>query len=315
MKTITILENDANQRLDKFLKKAFPALPKPLLYKAIRKKDIKRNSRRTAIDERLCAGDVLTVYLPDETLTPMQVNRDFLQASKELSVAFEDMNLLVLEKPAGLLSHPDGKIFIDTLIARVLRYLYEKGEYTPEQEHSFTPALINRLDRNTGGLLIAAKTAQSLRILNRKMKDGEIQKKYLCAAVGKPPQQTFSLCDFLSKDSATNTVRIFECDGEKRKEIRTDVSVLAQKGGLSLLDIDLRTGRSHQIRAQLAHHGLPLLGDNKYGDQMQNKRYGQKTQCLYAYQIRFTFQNDDGELAYLNGRTFQAQSVWFRDLF
>ncbi|MBQ1595899.1 MAG: RluA family pseudouridine synthase, partial [Clostridia bacterium] len=186
MKQLTIGKNDAGQRLDKFLQKNLPNLPQSLLYKYIRKKRIKVNGKRAEISTRLSVGDVLDLYINDEFFEKPEPTYDFLHAGTNLNILFEDENVLVLDKPVGLLAHPDDREYVDTLIGRVKRYLYEKGEYDPDAEQSFTPALVNRIDRNTGGIVLAAKTAEALRVLNQKMKDREIHKFYLCAVHGTP---------------------------------------------------------------------------------------------------------------------------------
>ena len=170
-KTLTITKNDAGQRLDKFLTKTYPRLPQSMLYKAIRKKDIRLNGKRCDIADRLAEGDTLSLFLPEDTLQTVPPTYEFMHASRRLDIVYEDDHLLLLNKPVGLLVHPDDKEFADTLIFRVQRYLYEKGAYDPAAENSFAPALVNRIDRNTAGIVIAAKTAAALRILNEKLKN------------------------------------------------------------------------------------------------------------------------------------------------
>ena len=184
MKEVVIRANDAGQRLDKFLTKAYPNLPQSMLYKSIRKKDIKLNGKRCEISTRLQEGDRLTMYLKDEFFQTVPKEYDFLKSPKKLSIVYEDENLLLLDKQPGLIVHPDETYHFDSLIARVQHYLYDKGEYNPEQENSFTPALINRIDRNTGGIVMAAKNAETLRIMNQKVRDRELVKLYLCIVCG-----------------------------------------------------------------------------------------------------------------------------------
>ncbi len=302
--------------MDKYLTKALPNLPQPLLYKYIRKKRIKLNGRRAEISTRLQAGDVIDMYINDEFFIQPEKRYDFMSASSRLDLVYEDENLLLLDKKAGLLCHPDEREYVDTLITRVKRYLYEKGAYDPADERSFTPALVNRIDRNTGGIVIAAKNAATLRVLNEKMKNRELHKRYLCLVIGKLAQQEATLEGYLLKDEKKNRVYVRDTMCPGAKTIRTRYHVLGYRNGLSLVEVELLTGRTHQIRAHFASIGHPLLGDGKYGTNTQNKRYGgYKKQCLYSYQLQFDFQTDAEHLDYLQGKTFTVRDVWFRTAF
>lgn len=314
MKQITVKPNDAGQRLDKFLTKTFRQLPASLMYKAIRKKDIKRNGKRINAEDKLQAGDVLTVYLPDDVLAQAPPVYEFMHASRQLSIVYEDEHMMLLNKPVGLIVHPDDTEFSDTLIFRVQRYLYEKGEYDPENEQSFAPALVNRIDRNTCGIVIAAKTAVALRILNDKLKHREIEKHYLCLVYGTMPKTSDLLEAYLDKNEQQNRVYVSKTDNGGRR-IATKYTVLGEKNGVSLLDIDLLTGRTHQIRAHLAFIGHPLVGDGKYGRNEQNKRYGIVKQALCSYRLIFNFTTDAEDLAYLQGKEFSLSDVWFQQAF
>lgn len=316
MKSFTIQKNDAGQRLDKYLSKSVPNLPQALMYKYIRLKRIKLNHKRAQISTRLAVGDVVELYINDEFFEKKETRYDFLGASKSLDLLYEDENILLLNKKAGLLSHPDDREFVDTLITRVKRYLYEKGEYHPDDEASFVPALVNRIDRNTSGIVIAAKTAEALRILNQKMKDRELHKYYLCVVHGTLKEKEGLLEGWLWKDESKNKVFIHsKKKNPDDKAIRTQYRVLREGNGLSLLEVDLLTGRTHQIRAHLASIGHPLLGDGKYGTNAQNKQSGLKKQCLCSYKLQFDFSTDAGTLNYLNGKTFEIKDVWFRTEF
>lgn len=315
MKSFTINKNDANQRLDKFVTKSVPLLPKTLLYKYIRIKRIKVNGKRAEISTRLQENDVVEMYINDEFFEAAPQKYDFLKASKNLNIVYEDENIILCDKKAGVLCHPDDKEYNDTLIDRIKRYLYEKDEFNPDSESSFVPALVNRIDRNTGGIVIAAKNAESLRILNQKMKDRELHKFYLCIVHGTPKAKSGLLEGYLLKNEDKNIVKISKTQFGDSKEIRTKYSVLDSKNGLSLIEVELLTGRTHQIRAHFASIGHPLLGDGKYGTNAQNKKYGYKKQCLYSYKLVFNFKSDAGILEYLNGREFTVQDVWFKDAF
>ena len=315
MKTFIISKNDSGQRLDKFIAKAVPALPKSLMYKYIRTKRIKVNSKRSDISTKLCENDVVDMYINDEFFAPTDERYDFLSASKNIDIVYEDENIILLNKKVGLLSHPDETEYNDTLITRVKRYLYEKGDYNPKDENSFAPALVNRIDRNTGGIVIAAKNAESLRILNQKLKDREMEKYYLCVVHGILKKKSGTLIGWLTKDEKKNRVDVYKSEKPGAKEIRTKYEVIDEKDGLSLIEVELLTGRTHQIRAHFSSIGHPLLGDGKYGTNALNKSLGYKKQFLYSYRLKFTFESDAGCLGYLNNKSFEVKDVWFRDEF
>ena len=254
------------------------------------------------------------MYINDEFFEKSEEKYDFLKAPAALDIIYEDGNVILCNKKAGVLCHPDNREYVDTLIGRIKRYLYEKGEYEPEKESSFTPSLVNRIDRNTAGIVIGAKTAEALRILNQKMKDREMHKLYLCVVHGEMPKEGL-LEGYLIKDEDKNRVRISKKKLPDSKEIKTKYRTLGFDGNLSLLEVELLTGRTHQIRAHLASIGHPLLGDGKYGTNSQNKKYGYKKQCLCSYRLIFDFTTDAGELEYLNHKEFQVENVWFYDEF
>ncbi len=312
MREVRISRNDAGQRLDKYLSKRFRTMPKSLMYKYLRTKYIKLNGKKVQPDVFLNEGDVLTFYIRDEFFEEKK-SYDFMKAGKELDILYEDDNILLLDKKVGVICHQDSRYDTDTLNLRVLRYLYEKHEYDPDKENSFTPALCNRIDRNTGGIVIAAKNAEALRVMNQKIRDREIEKYYLCAVKGQPKPPHRLMTAYHSKDERTNTVKISDKERVEYKKIITEYTVLDGSPALSLCEVLLHTGRTHQIRAHMAHIGHPLLGDEKYGDRMLNRKYGMKRQALYAYKLRFTFTTPAGCLDGLNGSSFEVGRVWFAE--
>ena len=311
MRQIIIRENDAGQRLDKFLAKALPALPKGLMCKFIRTKHIKRNGKRCAVSDRLEPGDVLSFFISDDFFN-QNVPRQtpvFLHAPARLDVMYEDAQVLIVNKPAGLVVHTDDRGTGDTLVNRVLHYLYKTGAYDPAAEQSFTPALCNRLDRNTGGLVIGARTAAALREVNELIRSRRLVKQYLCITAAPPPKKQDRVQAYHRKPQAGNLVEIRDTPGGGFANIDTEYRVLAQQKELSLVLVTLHTGRTHQIRAHLAHLGAPLLGDNKYGNVQANRRYGVFTQQLWAW--RLIFPALEVVLAPLSGRTISAPDVPF----
>lgn len=303
MKTVTINENDANQRLDKFLAK-YMSIPSGMLYKGLRKNCVRVNDKHIKQgDYKLKAGDVLKLYFKDEFFND---EKKFVPIKSNLKIVYEDDNILLIDKEPGTVVHEDDRGTQDTLIRRIQSYLFEKGEYNPKTEHSFAPALCNRLDRNTGGIIIAAKNAESLRILNEKIKNREVKKFYLCVAEGHPEPEG-ELLAYLTRED--KIVSISDTASEKAKEIKTRYKVLARNNSSSLIEVELLTGRTHQIRAQLAHIGHPLLGDVKYGAKKAGHYH-----VLYSYKLIFGFTSDAGILNYLDGREFSV-SVNFANKF
>ena len=314
MKEIQIRKNDAGQRLDRFVGKAVPLLPESLLQKYIRLKRIKRNGKGTKRDVRLVEGDVLQLYINDEFFDKPREDNLFLTLFRpSLDIVYEDENLMLLNKRPGLVVHADETEKVNTLINHIQAYLYQKREWNPRWENAFTPALCNRIDRNTGGIVIAAKNAETLRIINQKIRDREIDKRYLCITVGTPRPPQGEVSCFLLKDEKKKQVAVYHRPVPGGKTAVTRYRTMETRGELSLLEVELLTGRTHQIRATMADLGCPLLGDGKYGDGSVNRRYGETRQALYSYRLTFDFPTDAGLLNYLRGRSFQVESVPFRE--
>lgn len=310
MRELTIGKNDAGQRLDRFVAKSLPLLPPTLLQKYIRLKRIKVNGRGAKRDTRLESGDILQLYINDEFFDKPSEENIFLTVFRpQLDIVYEDENLLLVNKRPGLVVHADETEKVNTLINHIQAYLYQKKEWNPKWENAFAPALCNRIDRNTGGIVIAAKSAEALRILNQKVRDRELDKRYLAVIEGRmhPPEGT--LRGQIFKDAAQNRVYVTDKPQPGSKTALTHYRTLQVRNGLSLVECQLVTGRTHQIRAQFAHAGHPLLGDGKYGK--LGKDHQRRFQALYAYQLTFQFTTDAGCLSYLNGQTFQVEEVPF----
>lgn len=312
MKEFTIGKNDAGQRLDRWMSKTMPLLPAALAQKYIRIKRVKLNGKRAERDTRLQVGDVLQLYINDEFFEKPTEENAFLSLFKpRLEIVYEDEHLLLVNKPAGMVVHADETEKVNTLINHIQAYLYQKREWNPKWENSFTPALCNRIDRNTCGIVIAAKTAEALRVMNQKIRSREMEKKYLCIGVGALNPREGKLECFLLKDEAKKQVSVYHKPVPGGRTAITKYRTLATRNGLSLVECELITGRTHQIRAQMAAASCPLLGDGKYGNDKQNRRLGRHYQALCSWSLTFHFTTEAGELEYLNGKTWTVPSVDF----
>ncbi len=323
MREFKINSNDSGQRLDKFVLKTVKGMPMSLMYKAIRLKKIKVNRKRATEKQILNENDVVQMFLSEDLFSEKITTNEFSSIKPNLNIVYEDENILLCDKPAGVLVHTgdgDGKVSGDgstqdrsTLIYHIQAYLYQKGEYDPKSENSFAPALCNRIDRNTGGIVICAKNAPALRAVNERIRENKISKHYLCAVHGKTPRNKDTLSDFLIKDSKNNKVRVLKNKQQGAKEIITKYTLIEHNARLniSLLEIELVTGRTHQIRAHMASIGNSLLGDGKYASIQKDKTIGYKHQALYSYKLEFLPYDDI--LSYLNGHIFKVKlsSIYF----
>lgn len=325
MKKFVINENDKNQRLDKFVFKVTRGLPTSLMYKYIRKKRIKVNSRKASEKMKLELNDVVEMYIPDEFFSTGVGAAEYANNKAKLDVVWEDENLLIANKKPGALVHtgdsgddsPSDESERSTLIFDIKSYLLQKGEYDPERENSFVPSLCNRIDRNTGGLVIAAKNAATLRAVNEAIKNRDIHKFYLCAVHGVPRRREATLTAYLKKDSSSKTVRISDAFEKGMKKIITKYKVLSvnEKLDVSLVEVALITGRTHQIRAHMAHIGHPLVGDGKYGVNREDRKRGYVHQALYSYKL--IFDSDIESISYLKGKEIAVnkKNIFFLKMF
>ena len=286
-----------------------------MLYKFVRTKKIKVNKKRADISYKLQENDVIDLYVKDEFLVTSSDGCAFKSLKPVLKIIYEDENILLADKKAGVIVHPDSREEVNTLINHITAYLYKKGEYNPELENSFAPALCNRIDRNTGGIVICAKNAATLRVINEKIKNNEIEKKYLCLVHGILEKKQAVLTAYHKKLADNNTVKISGEYFPGLKTIRTKYKVLRERDDTSLVEAELLTGRTHQIRAHFAHINHPLVGDSKYLKNQEqiksDKKRGFFSQALYSYKITFKFNKDGGELCppagildYLDGKSF-----------
>ncbi len=303
---IEIGPNEAGQRLDKFLRKLLKDVPLSAIFKALRKKDIRVNGKKQNEKYFLEEGDIVEI----KYIQSNQENKEekFIKVDpKRIKIVYEDENMLIIEKWPDVLVHSDTKNSEEpTLTDYVLSYLNDKGDYLPENELTFTPASCNRLDRNTSGMVIFGKSFEGLKCINEAIRDDEIRKYYYTLAKGKIRDGLYEA--YILKNPETNISKIYHTEVKGSKKIAMEISTVESNGAYSLIDIHLITGRSHQIRAHLAHLGNPIIGDNKYGDKKLNSffesKYGLNYQYLYAYKLNFRKIN--GKLEYLKNKTIAA---------
>lgn len=314
MKSFTAGPNEKDVRLSRFVESVTRQLPRSMMYKAFRNKRIKVNGKRAEPDTRLAPGDLIELYINDEFFPAKQGPAKAKAPRKQPSVTviYEDKNFAVLYKPAHLLCHSD-RTGDPNLVDAFAAYLQEKGEYDPNAEQRFAPALCNRLDRGTEGLVLAAKSYTALRDLNEIIRTDLMKKEYLTITVGAPPAGRHIA--WLQHSEKNNKVRIHARAGEGYKQIITDVTVIRQEGPFALCRIGLITGRTHQIRAHLSYLGHPVLGDIKYGNRKMNDRTGLKTQALCAQRLAFGRIPEENSLHYLSGRVIKLDDPEIVKLF
>lgn len=308
MKEIRIDKNESNQRMDRFLKKYLANATQGFIYKMLRKKNIKLNGNKANPESIIMEGDSIQLYLSDETIEKFKAVKSEIKSKLIPNIIYEDDNIILINKPMGVLSHgAGGDEFEDNIVDSMVSYLIEKGEYVPRLEKTFTPSICNRLDRNTSGIIIGAKNYQSLKGMNEAIKGTFVRKFYKTIVKGIVAKD-FKAEAFLSKDEDRNMVEVSKGDADGFKRIETHVRVLESSSGYSFLEIELITGRTHQIRGHLSSLGYPVIGDRKYGSPAINKKfkleYNLENQWLHGYKIEFNGLTEN--LEYLNGKSFEA---------
>ena len=308
MREIKITKQEESQRLNKFLAKYLNKAPKGFIYKMIRKKNIKINDAKVDGSEILSDGDILQLYLSDETIEKFMEEKYVNEDADSLSIIFEDENILIVDKPLGVLSHPDSGADRNTLIDRILNYLYKKGEFDTDISSSFTPAICNRLDRNTGGLVVCGKNLGTVQQINKTILDNNMKKYYLAIVKGVIKEKGI-LKGYHAKDDATNQVKISEKEFENSKKVHTEYEPIKYTDDFTMLKINLITGKTHQIRAHLQSINHPIVGDRKYGDKEINnwvkEKFAVNNQLLHAQEI--FFEKSDGIIKYLEGQAFSSE--------
>ncbi|KXG78965.1 RluA family pseudouridine synthase [Thermotalea metallivorans] len=307
MREIRIGKNEENQRIDKFLRKYMAKASLGFIYKMIRKKSIKVNGNKIDNDYILKYGDAIQLYLKEDTIESFIENREVRKIKRTFQIVYEDDYLLLVNKPYGLLVHGDSQEKKNTLINQVTGYLYAKGEYDPKSEKTFVPASVNRLDRNTSGIVIIGKNYETVQNLNQMIREKHHIRKFYLTVVKGQVKSCGELKGYLLKDERGNKVKIAEKE-ENGKDIHTMYRPLKTNKDYSLLEVEIITGRTHQIRLHLSAIGHPIVGDPKYGDksinQVMKKKFGLENQFLHAYRI--SFEKCMGNLKYLEGKTFEA---------
>ncbi len=315
MRRYVISAKDAGKRMDKWLMETAPGLGKGGAQKALRNKTARVNGIHAEAATRLGEGDEVKLFLPDDVFEPVEKEDLFLKNFRvHLHILYEDENIILADKKPGLMAHPDDRERVNTLLTHIHAYLYQKGEYNSTDKSAFVPALCNRIDRFTGGIVIAAKNEATLKIINSKIASREIQKFYLCAVHGALNPDDGIIKNFILKPQGQRSVQVLQRPVPGAQEAITGYRTLAAHHGLTLVECELFTGRTHQIRAQMADAGHPLLGDTQYGNKELDSGFERGYQALYAYRVDFGFESDAGHLNYLRGKSFRVGRVAFADM-
>ncbi|NLY09320.1 MAG: RluA family pseudouridine synthase [Tissierellia bacterium] len=308
MVELTVDSNQEEQRLDRFLKKYLNQAPSAFIYRMIRKKNIKVNGAKTSPETMLKLGDVVNIYLSDETLKKMRKDRKQIKHGRSLQIAYEDDNFIIINKPAGLITHCSMKYssgYEDNVVDRMLSYLQETGKYIPRKNSTFTPALVNRLDRNTSGILIGCINYRSVKAFNEAIRNQDVERYYLAVVKGVAQSRTGKA--YIRRNEDKNITSITRNPNTDDKLIETSMKPIADNGEYSLVEVKIETGRTHQIRTQLPAWGFPIVGDRKYGDKDSNElatKWGLNRQWLHAYKV--VLNGLKGDMSYANGMIFES---------
>ncbi|MDE6289879.1 MAG: RluA family pseudouridine synthase, partial [Ureaplasma sp.] len=314
MKTIIIKQNDINKRIDNFLSKLFQNLKKSEIYKLLRNKKIKVNDKKVNFDYRLMMNDKIKIFLDIESEKSISRHKLWKQADSDIKVVYEDKNIIIVNKPVGLMVYDEKQKTVNTLINKIIKYLYENNEYNDESENSFIPSLAHRIDTNTSGIIIAAKNSESLKELNEIFKEKLIKKTYLTLVYGIVEHKHREINCFIRKSNKNIVDASFDKKNSQFKEAVTKYKLLNTfSNKYSLLEVDLITGRTHQIRATFNLINHPLVGEKKYIKSFINKDSRFKHQCLVSHKIKF-FELNTGILNYLSNKEFKVNDIWFLDL-
>lgn len=305
MREILITDREQGQRIDKFLMKYMSLAPKSFIYKMLRKKNIKLNKSKTDGSEILKTGDTIALYLSDETIESFISHKRVKKADISFDIIYEDKNIIVCSKPAGLIVHPDKEHNDNTLNDQLLYYLSTKNEYNSENSMGFVPSICNRLDLNTSGIVTMGKNLSAVQELNRGFKERLIDKYYLAVVKGEVKKEG-TIRGYHTKGE--NNIAYFSETDKGGSPICTHYRPIDINDGYTLLEVKLETGKSHQIRLCMQHAGFPVIGDRKYGDTRANKyfydNFGVHNQLLHSY--RLVLNMDDGYLSYLKGKELKA---------
>lgn len=310
---IVVNVNDVDKRVDNFLAKYFEQFTKVYVYKLIRTNKVKVNNRKPQNDTRLQLHDEVCVYVDVQTDTTKNENYTFLNSTVNLDVMYEDDNIVVIHKPVGVESQPSTSLQKESIQNQLLKYLYDQKKYDPAEENTFVPSICHRLDFNTEGIIIAAKNASTLSKMNQIFQNQKIAKTYQCLVFGEMPKKQEHLVAYHFKDMDRSIVYINKEPKVNYKEIITEYKVLNYNGKYSWLEINLVTGRTHQIRAHMAFINHPLVGEQKYRGQQFDTDTRFKYQALVCSEIKFL--NIEGSLAYLSNKSFKLSKIWFSKYF